>query len=238
VDTNQNQYPEAVAITGAADRIGLELAKECLDSGYCVIIHYRTSAEPAQSVFKGDERVKFIRTDFAESPETPKLFMDNAASLPFTLRGLVNNAAVFEAGDMSDPAHFDKTLTVNALTPLRLSAAFAKSVKSGWIINITDAYIRPKSKKYQNYRVSKLFLEEITRQQAYLYAPEIRVNAIAPGAVLPAGGETPESFDGLKKNIPLNRTGDTARIRQAMRFLIENDYITGSVIPVDGGWHL
>jgi len=238
VDTNQNQHPKAVVITGAADRIGLELAKECLDLGYCVIIHYRTSAEPAESVFRGDGRVTFIRADLAESPETPELFIGGAASLPFALTGLINNAAVFEEGDMSDPTRFDRVLAVNALTPLRLSAAFAKSVKNGWIINITDAYVRPKSKKYQNYRVSKLFLEEITRQQAYLYAPAIRVNAIAPGAILPAACETPESFDGLKRNIPLNRTGETAHIRKAMRLLAENDYITGSVIPVDGGWGL
>jgi len=235
---DQNQYPKAVIITGAADRIGLELAKECLDLGYRVVIHYRTSAEPAKSVFSGDTRVTFIQADLAESPEAPELFMGGAASLPLALTGLINNAAVFEEGDISDPAHFDRVLAVNALTPLRLSAAFAKSAGSGWIINITDAYIRPKSKKYQNYRVSKLFLEEITRQQAYLYAPGIRVNAIAPGAILPAACETPESFDGLKRNIPLNRTGDTAHLRQALRLLVENDYITGGVIPVDGGWGL
>jgi NAD(P)-dependent dehydrogenase (short-subunit alcohol dehydrogenase family) len=238
MDAIQNKHPKAVVITGAAGRIGLELAKECLDLGYCVIIHFRTSPEPAKSVFKGDDRITFIQTDFAELPEMPELFIDDVASLPFTLTGLINNAAIFETGDMSDPAHFDKMLTVNALTPLRLSAAFAKSVKNGWIINITDAHIHPKSKKYQNYRVSKLFLDEITRQQAYLYAPKIRVNAIAPGAILKAAGETQKSFDGLKKTIPLNRTGDLAHIRQAMRLLVENDYITGSVIPVDGGWGL
>jgi len=238
MDANQNECPKAVAITGAADRIGLELAKECLDLGYHVIIHYRTSAEPAKSVFGGDRRVTFIQSDLAKSPETPELFINGAASMPFELAGLINNAAIFEYGDMNDQTHFDKMLIVNTLTPLRLSAAFAKSVENGWIINITDARARHKSKHYQNYRVSKLFLEEITRQQAYLYAPSIRVNAIAPGAILPADGETKESFDGLKKNIPQNRTGDPAHIRQAMRFLIENDYITGSVIPVDGGWGL
>ncbi|GBU20878.1 hypothetical protein R80B4_00765 [Fibrobacteres bacterium R8-0-B4] len=235
MDANQNQSRTAV-ITGASARIGLESAKECLGLGYHAVIHYRTSAEPAASFFKGDGRVTFIQADLTESPEK---FMDDVKKLRVPpLAGLINNAAVFESGDMSDPDHFDKMLAVNALTPLRLSAAFAKSVESGWIINITDARARPKSKKYQNYRVSKLFLEEITRQQAYLYAPRIRVNAIAPGAILPAEGETRESFDGLIKNIPMNRTGDTANIRQALRLLIENDYITGSVIPVDGGWGL
>jgi glucose 1-dehydrogenase len=236
MDANHNQESKTALVTGASGRLGLELATECLDVGYHVIIHYRTSAEPAESVFKGDRRVTFIQADLTESPEK---FMENIGKLPTPpLTGLINNASVFETGDMSDPNHFNNVLTVNALTPLRLSAAFAKSVRDGWIINITDAHIRPKNKKYQNYRVSKLLLEEITRQTAYLYAPSIRVNAIAPGAILPAAGETRESFDGLAKNIPLNKTGTTAHIRQAARFLIENDYITGSVIPVDGGWHL
>jgi pteridine reductase len=238
MDTNQdkNESSKAVVITGAADRIGLELAKECLDLGYYVVIHYRTSSEPAKSVFGDDGRVTFIQADLTESPEK---FMDDVKRLSIPpLVGLINNAAVFEAGDMSDPDHFDRVLAVNALTPLRLSAAFAKSVESGWIINITDARADFKSGRYQNYRVSKLFLDEITRQQAYLYAPAIRVNAIAPGAILPPAGGGAEEFSRLSSLIPLAKIGDPAQIRRAMRFLVENDYMTGSVVTVDGGWHL
>ena len=233
---NPNQKNKSALITGAADRLGLELAKECLDMGYHVIIHYRTSAEPAQSIFKGGERVTFVQAELTEPPEK---FMDGVRKLPIPpLEGLVNSAAVFQQGDMSDPSHFSDMLEVNALAPLKLSAEFAKSVKSGWIINITDAHTRPKSKKYQNYRVSKLFLDEITQQLAYLYAPSIRVNAIAPGAILPPAGESEEAFNELSNTIPLNKTGSPYSIRQALRFLIENDYITGAIINVDGGWHL
>jgi NAD(P)-dependent dehydrogenase (short-subunit alcohol dehydrogenase family) len=237
MDANKNSpIPQTALITGAADRIGLELANECLDLGYHVIIHYRTSAEPAKSVFKDDGRVSFIQAELTESPEK---FMERVKKLPAPpLAGLINNASVFETGDLSAPKHFMDMLTVNALVPLRLSAEFAKSVKSGWIINITDAHAYPKSKKYQNYRVSKLFLDEITRQTAYLYAPSIRVNAIAPGAILPAASEGREAFENLAEDIPLRKTGNPAGIRQALKFLVENDYMTGAVIPVDGGWHL
>ena len=233
---NPNQKNKSALITGAADRLGLELAKECLDIGYHAVIHYRTSAEPARSIFKGDERVTFIQAELAESPEK---FMEDVRKLSIPpLEGLVNNAAVFQQGNMSDPNHFSDMLTANALIPLRLSAEFAKSVKSGWIINITDAHTRPKSKKYQNYRVSKQFLDEITQQLAYLYAPSIRVNAIAPGAILPPTRESKEVFDNLTTIIPLNKIGDARNIRQALKFLIENDYVTGTIINVDGGWHL
>jgi len=233
---NPNQKSKSVLVTGASGRIGLELAKECLDLGYHAVIHYRSSAEPAQSVFKGDERVTFIHAELTESPQK---FMDAVMGLSIPpLEGLVNNASVFQQGNMSDPCHFNDMLTINALIPLSLSAEFAKSVKSGWIVNITDARTRQISKKYQNYRVSKLLLDEITRQSAYLYAPSIRVNAIAPGAILPAAGESKEVFDGLAMGIPLDKTGGSINIRQAIRFIVENDYITGCVIPVDGGWHL
>jgi len=225
-------------ITGAADRLGLEMARECLDLGYHVVIHYRTSAEPAMSVLGGDGRVVFIQADLTES-EVPEALISDISKMPVPpLEGLINNASVFRTGDMSGPDDFCDMLTINTIAPLRLSAAFAKSTKSGWIINITDAHTRPKSKKYQNYRVSKLFLDEITGQLAYLYAPSIRVNAIAPGAILPADSESARQFEELSKLIPLRRTGDPRHIRQALNFLIENDYVTGAIIPVDGGWHL
>jgi NAD(P)-dependent dehydrogenase (short-subunit alcohol dehydrogenase family) len=235
VNQNQQQHPKAVLITGAAGRIGLELAKECLDLGYHVIIHYRSSAEPAKSVFGEDGRVALIQANLTKSLQK---FMDNVKKLPVTLKGLINNAAIFQPGDMSDPERFIDTLSINTLAPLKLSAEFAKIVNTGWIVNITDARTRHKNKKYQNYRVSKIFLDEITRQLAFLYAPSIRVNAIAPGAVLADGDDTTNQFAELSTSIPLGKTGNPGNIRQALKFLIENDYLTGTIIPVDGGWGL
>jgi NAD(P)-dependent dehydrogenase (short-subunit alcohol dehydrogenase family) len=235
---NPNPAPKnkTVLITGAADRLGLEIASECLGLGYHVVIHYRTSAEPAQNLFRDNARITFIQADLTE---TAVKFMDDVRALPVPpLEGLINNASVFQPGNMSSPADFEKMLTINAIVPLKLSAEFAKSVKSGWIINITDARTRPKSRKYQNYRVSKSLLDEITGQLAFLYAPSIRVNAIAPGAILPSSEESAQQFEDLSRSIPLRKTGHTGHIRQALKFLIENDYVTGAIIPVDGGWHL
>jgi NAD(P)-dependent dehydrogenase (short-subunit alcohol dehydrogenase family) len=90
---------------------------------------------------------------------------------------------------------------------------------------------------YQNYRISKLLLEEITRQQALLYAPAIRVNAIAPGAMLPSEGNE-AYFATLSEKIPLRSTGDLRSLTDAYSFLIKNHYITGQVLRVDGGWGL
>jgi len=236
MDTNQNQKNRTVLITGAAGRLGFEMAKECLDLGYHVVIHYRTSDEPAASFFRDDRRASFIKADLTKSPQK---FMEEVRALPTPpLEGLINSAALFKTGDLSSPAHFNDILTINTLVPIQLTAEFTKAVKTGWVINITDARVRPMNKKYQSYRVSKLFLDEITKQMAFLYAPLIRVNAIAPGVILPSAEETMPQFENLLASIPLGNAGNPNNIRQALRFLIENDYVTGSIIPVDGGWHL
>jgi NAD(P)-dependent dehydrogenase (short-subunit alcohol dehydrogenase family) len=235
---NANKNYEAALITGASGRIGLELARECLELGYRAVIHYRTSPEPAKSFFAKDsdgKRVFFIKAELTESPEK---LIEDVLALPIKLVGLINNASVFAPGDMSDTKQFCDILSVNALAPLRLSAAFAKTAGSGWIVNITDARNTHLSKKYQNYRVSKLFLDEITRQSAFLYAPSIRVNAIAPGAIMPSDNYPIDGYNKLAESIPLGKTGDTRSVRAALRFLIENEYITGTIIPADGGWHL
>lgn len=230
-----NTNPEAVLITGASARIGFELAKESLQMGFHVVLHYRSSPEPAKTFFRDDTRVHFL---YAELENDPERLLNQANDLPVCLRGLVNNASVFTQGNISDPAHFQRILNINVIIPVKLCARFAQLAERGWIVNITDAHVNRFNSRYQNYRISKKLLGELTTQQASLLAPEFRVNAIAPGAILRAKSESDEEFGSLANQIPLRRTGDVKSIRQAYRFLVENEYVTGTVIPVDGGWHL
>ncbi|MCL2689563.1 MAG: SDR family oxidoreductase [Chitinispirillia bacterium] len=230
-----NTNPKAVLITGASGRIGFHLAKESLDMGFHVVLHYRSSPQPALSIFKDDGRVTFLQAELTESPEN---FMEEVFKLPLNIEGLVNNASVFHKGNLTDIDNFNNMISVNVMVPLRLSAEFTKMCRNGWIINMTDARTKPTNKNYTNYRLSKMILDKITEQLAFLYAPAIRVNAIAPGAILAGENDGVDGFAKLAKNIPLGKTGDVSYIRQTYRFLIENNYITGCVIPVDGGWHL
>ncbi|MDG5815123.1 SDR family oxidoreductase [Chitinispirillales bacterium ANBcel5] len=232
-----NTIKQAVLLTGAPKRIGLSLARECLKMGFSVIIHYRSSPEPALSELSGHPDVFFIKCDLSDCYSS---FSKKIMELPVILKGLVNNASLFTSGDLSNPDHLKELLEINVMAPVRLVASLAPLIKKGWVINITDAYIDSFNRKFQNYRISKKILTDITKQMASLYAPEIRVNAIAPGAILPAesGQETRKQFDGLKTKIPLKETGNLKTIGQTFRFLVENDYICGEVIRVDGGLHL
>jgi len=230
---------KAILITGGSRRLGLAIARACLADKYNVIIHYRTSAQPAKRILHGldknEDRCFFIQGDLREHPER---LIDQALSLPVSLEGLVNNASVFTEGNLEDPDHFEDSIRVNALAPMRLSQRFFEKVTKGWIVNITDANIYRPNKRFQNYRISKLLLETLTFQQAFLYAPSVRVNAIAPGAILKSPDSTPEYFKQLAEKIPLHRTGDLKSFIDAFQYLVKAKYVTGEILYVDGGWRL
>jgi pteridine reductase len=230
---------KAVLITGGSDRLGLVLGRACLAMEYSVIVHYHTSPQPAKRVLAQidttGKRCFFIQGDLRKDPEK---LIDRALKLPVTLTGLVNCASVFTEGNLSDPDHLESTVAVNTFAPVKLSQRFFEKAKKGWIINITDANIACPNKRFQNYRISKLFLETMTVQQAFLYAPAVRVNAIAPGAMLPSHDSDAAYFKSLAKTIPMRRTGDMHSLSNALSFLVGAEYITGQVLYVDGGWHL
>jgi NAD(P)-dependent dehydrogenase (short-subunit alcohol dehydrogenase family) len=230
----------AVLITGGAKRLGLAMAAETLAMGLDVVIHYRSDRRAAQTWLArhppSRKRVHFLQSDL--TPDTAASLVDEARTLVPRLVGLVNNASTFTGGNLSDLSHLRAALDTNLLVPAALAEQFRRRAKRGWVINITDAHAFPLNRNYQNYRVSKLFLEELTRQQAFLFAPAIRVNAIAPGAILPSRGASRADFARLARAVPLGRTGGLADLRAAFAFLVRSPSVTGQTVFVDGGWHL
>ena len=230
----------SVLITGGAKRLGLALAAEALSLGLDVVIHYRRERHEALCWLRREcaakSRVLFVKANLR--PQDAAALVDRALRLKPGLVGLVNNASVFAPGDLSDQEHLRATLDSNALVPAALAEAFRHRVRRGWIVNVTDARVAPLNRTYQNYRISKLLLQELTRQQAFRYAPDVRVNAIAPGAILPAAGTSRSAFRRLARHIPLGRTGDLGAVRQAFAYLVQAEHVTGQTMYVDGGWHL
>jgi NAD(P)-dependent dehydrogenase (short-subunit alcohol dehydrogenase family) len=233
------KIPPAILVTASSRRLGFAFAKESLAMGYSVIGHYRSGTGAFGSWLRRHPehlaRVFFVRADLDHDPGRA---VSEACRLPVRLTGLVNNASVFRTGNVTDPGSLRNMLATNACAPMELSARFFQEVGKGWIINITDAHAAPVNRAYQNYRISKLLLTEITRQCAFTFAPSVRVNAIAPGAVLPARGRDPSYFSTLAQRMPLRRTPRIADLMLAYRYLVENRSVTGQVLCVDSGWHL
>jgi NAD(P)-dependent dehydrogenase (short-subunit alcohol dehydrogenase family) len=196
---------EAVLVTGAARRIGRALCLFLAGKGYAVIGHYHASAREVHSLaeeIRGRGGLFFpLKWDLAASPEG---LIGRCLRFPVKLAGLVNNASVFEKGNFLSLKRKEwmGMLQVNVFSPLVLCAEFYRKAGKGFIINLLDANAGPFNRDFQIYRQSKRLLTEMTLECARLFAPRVRVNGIAPGAVLPSKfnrGKTAGSVDEVVK---------------------------------------
>ena len=236
----QTEKPEAIIVTGGTIRLGCAITKHLLMRGHVVIALYRSSKKELEDWLSVNHKycaqLYFVQGDLTKNPDE---IIAACASLPVLLTGLINNAAHFSTGNLTDTAHFDKMVQINSIAPMRCSLAFSRSVQSGWIINILDSNCAGFNAKYQNYRISKLFAGELTRQLACLLAPGIRVNAIAPGIVLPrTDGSDTKLIKKIKKQTPAAITLSPQDICDACDYLISARSVTGQCIVVDGGLHV
>ncbi|MEA1996538.1 MAG: SDR family oxidoreductase [Gemmatimonadota bacterium] len=234
---------KAALITGGAVRIGRELALRLAYMSYDIALHFNSSEsraqETAERVRDCGVRCSIFNCDLACEEDVLSLIPRVVEKFP-ALEVLVNNASVFEKGSILEtgPQFFSRQMAVNFKAPFFLSRDFARSCKKGLIINVLDTRISRNDFSYAAYTLSRKALAELTGISAREFAPGIRVNAIAPGLVLPPEGESEGCLDRLAMKIPLRRTGDIDNITHALEFLVKNDFITGQVIYVDGGEHL
>jgi pteridine reductase len=157
------------------------------------------------------------------------------------LKVLVNSAAVMPVGKPQELElkDWDAAIDLNLRAPFLLAQEAAKRMTDGGlIVNITDIGAQKAWSRYPSYTVSKAGLESLTKMLARAFAPTIRVNAIAPGLVLPSGVVSKEKWRKLVDGLPLKRTATLEEITSTLEFLIRNEYITGQTIVVDGGYSL
>ncbi|MEP7063144.1 MAG: pteridine reductase [Betaproteobacteria bacterium] len=240
---------KVVLITGGAKRVGAAICRRLHADGARLMLHYRNSAGEARLL---QAELNHLRADSVALIQADLLDMTKLASLVEQCLGtfgrldaLINNASSFfqtPVGDIS-PTDWDDLIGTNVRAPLFLSQAAAPALRKtqGSIVNITDIHAERPLKNYVVYSVAKSALVGLTRSLARELAPEVRVNAVAPGPVIwPEESE----FDELARqriisHTPLRREGQPEDVAKAVHFLLADaPYVTGETINVDGGRHV
>ena len=233
-------------VTGASQRIGAAIVRHAHSAGYRVIVHYRRSAEQAGNLVASlnaerEHSAVSLQADFA-NPETFERLIDAATAVWERLDVLVNNASEFSPAPVGSIgyAQLQETFTANVFAPLLLSQAALPALRRqrGAVINILDIYANRVHPDHTVYCASKAALSMITKSLAVECAPDVRVNGIAPGAILWPEGQiavTDEAKAAMLEKIPLQRIGDAKQIALAVEYLCKADFVTGQTIAIDGG---
>ena len=236
---------KTIFITGAAKRIGKEIALCFSEMGWNIIIHFNSSKNDAQVLAdeingNNPDSAITVQGNLDVKEDVEKVINEVRDAFP-TIDLLINNASTFYPTPIEDISeeHWDKLVGSNLKGPLFLIKGLKDKLKEskGSIINITDTNLSKGVANYSIYSAAKAGLESITKGLARELAPDIKVNAVAPGAMLepPDVTWTEEQKSKVISSIPLNRMGSEKDISEAVKFLAKSNYITGQIIKVDGG---
>lgn len=233
-----------ILVTGGGLRVGKAISLALAKAGAEVLIHYRSSSdaaeETAEKIRIAGGKADTVCGDLG-TVSGPQRIMDQALAKG-PLHGLVNNAAVFNRTPLADSDHqtFMDELGPNLLGPLALIRAFAAQGLEGSVINLLDRRIAAHDAGAVPYHLSKVALAEATRLAALEFAPRLRVNGIAPGAILPPPGKEhiPNYLAKHAGRAPLTHRCSPQDIADAALFLFKSPAITGQIIFVDSGQHL
>ena len=233
-----------VLVTGAAKRIGAEIVRTLHAAGYRIVLHFRGAQSAALDLREElnqqrPESVEILQADLRNFGQFPSL-VERSISIFGRIDCLINNASVFYPTrvDQVTESEWDEMFECNLKAPFFLSLAFAPELnkRNGSVINLSDIHgLRP-LKGYSIYSLSKAGLNAMTHSLARELAPSIRVNAVAPGAILwPENEMDEDDRAGILSKIALARSGTPEDIGKTVLFLLESPYLTGQIIAVDGG---
>lgn len=238
---------QVALITGAARRVGREIARTLHGEGMNVVLHYNTSHEEAVKLCEELNDIRPVSAVIAQAPlcemEALPLLIEKALAPWKRLDVLVNNASRFyrtPMGEVTEGA-WDDLMSSNVKAPFFLSQAASAHLKKthGSIVNITDIHAERPLRDYAAYCISKSGLLMATRVLAKELGPYVRVNAVAPGAVLWPEGENTLSEEEKQKimaSTVLKRAGSAEDIAKAVLFFVRDaDFVSGQILDVDGG---
>jgi NAD(P)-dependent dehydrogenase (short-subunit alcohol dehydrogenase family) len=240
------QGRKVALVTGGARRVGRVIVEDLAAHGWAVAIHHGRSADEAAALVatirEAGGKAVAVAGDLADTAGLPAIVAAAANALgPLTL--LVNNAALYEKDvpGALDPVLWQRQLAVNLAAPVFLTEAFAAQLalgEEGNVVNLLDPRVYRPTPDHFSYQVSKSGLLAATIAQARAFAPRIRVNAIAPGPVLPSAHTTAERYARRVDALPLRQAPRLADFGRTVRYFVESSSVTGEVIALDAGEHI
>ncbi len=225
-------------VTGSSQRLGKSIAQRLAFDGWKIALHYNNSQVQAYELAKEllpTTDVMVFKADLSDKEQVVRLTEEIKEQMgEITL--LINNASSYKNDNMANlSSHsLEQNLNIHLTSPLYLSQA----MHHGNIINIIDADIAHNMHKFFSYSLSKKALFELNKMMAYSLAPNIRVNAIAPGPILFKEGQDEDLFNRLVSESPLKNKTSIEDLYRCIAFLINTPSITGQCIFLDGGRHL
>lgn len=235
-------HGKVALVTGGAVRIGRAISMALAGQGMRLVVHYNSSSGPADELVgqieeQGGEAVA-IGADLSRGDEVERVAREAVAAFG-GIDVLVNSASVFPSAclEETDEALWDHTLAVNLKAPFFLIRHLAATLRErrGVVVNMADLAGMQAWQAYAAHAVSKAGVIHLTRVAARTLAPEVRVCAIAPGAVLPPEEMSDEEVQRLADRAPLQRNGSPDDVVRALLYLLHAGFVTGEVLVVDGG---
>ncbi len=231
-------------VTGGAQRLGRAVALDLAHHGWNVVVHYRNSAQEAADVVKeiraAGAKAVTVGADLDDKAARHGLITHAAQQAKEGVTALVNCAAMFEHDtiDTLTEEALHKHIATNTFTPALLAREFAEALPEsarGVVVNFLDFKLASPYPDHFSYTLSKYALAGANDLLARALAPRVRVNAVAPGYVLPAPGQADADYQRLHADTPLEYGPSPEDIAHAVRFLIENPAVTGQTVYVDAG---
>lgn len=236
---------QTALITGASKRIGKAITEHLAETGWNIAIHFNTSEKPAEDLVIGlaakysQQKFQAFKVNLANIYEVIKLIPKVLETFG-GIHLLINNASVFDPGYLKSttPELFDEQLNVNLKAPFFLIRDFANLCKTGNIINFVDTRVTSNKSDFAAYSLSKKGLWDLTQMAALELAPNIRVNAIAPGVTLAPEDKDENYLLNLAQNIPMKKPGGLEPIIKSVDYILDNNHLTGQLLFADGGENL
>ncbi len=241
--SNSDLQNQRILITGAARRIGRSISYAFAESGAEVVVHYRSSAREAEELvaelaqYGQDHRC--VQCDLTDAASRDKLIPELMEEVG-PLDAVINNASAYVRSPLKDIDEEQalRDYRINFFAPFALMTSFARYCGKGYIINLLDQRIDRIEPNAGTYALAKKSLRDATLTAAVEWAPQIRVNAVSPGVVLPPPGAAEDKLEELLVDVPMRARTTTEEIARACMFLATMPTVTGEILCVDGGMHL